>query len=197
MNWLFRNHGKILLATLSTEMLDCNESFSVPCWTREEATLYLQDKSGRGHGRLSKQAVTISQWMNFHLAEPYGLEPGPDFSTTITQTTKSPLLPEILDQNFTWKQLKHILKTWWLLFYVFSPLHVWFLPEEMQLWTRGLKCRSQNPAQLCWGCSDILSMIPTNIQGLDSKGSGTQLSTIHARIPLSSWSCSYMSAGIS
>ena len=34
------------------------------------------------------------------------------------------------------------------------------------------------------GRSDILAMIPTNVQGLDSKGSGTQLSTIHARVSI-------------
>lgn len=117
----------------------------------------------------------------FSLGWTLGTETGPYFSTTATLTTKSFLLPEFLDQNFTWKQLKHILKMWLLLFYVFSPLHVRLLPEEM-IWREGeaglkLRLSFAKPGRL-----GILAMIPINIQGLDSKGSSPLFSKIHARV---------------
>lgn len=62
--------GEIILATLSTEMPVCSESLSASCWTMEEATFCLWDRNDRGHGSVSGQALTILQWMNFHLAEP-------------------------------------------------------------------------------------------------------------------------------
>lgn len=81
----------------------------------------------------------IFTWLN-----PRNQKPAWIFSTAITLTTKSLPLPEFLNQNFTWKELKYILKRLWWLFYVFSPLRISFLPEEMQLWTG--RCRSQTPA---------------------------------------------------
>lgn len=53
----------------------------------------------------------ILQWMNFPLAESKESETDLGFSTAITLTTKHLLLPEFVNQNFTWKELKHILKT--------------------------------------------------------------------------------------
>lgn len=175
------------MAALRTEMLDCDSPFSVPCWTREEATLYLQDESGRGHGCLRKQAVTISQGMDFHLTEPQGPATGLDSSAT-------------LQSNYCYSdyQISPAPRTSGSEFYL-ETAQTYF--EDVMI----IILRVSSSARLVFarrkafvdrvdaglqfqlsfaepGRSDILATIPTNIQGLDSKGSGTQLSTRQARV---------------
>lgn len=137
-----------MLATLSTEMLVCNESFSVPCWTREEATLYLRDRSDRGHGSLSEQAVTILQWMNFYWLNPWDQQLAwiflllllwlPNFSCSQNSWTKT--LPGNCSNVFGRCDDYY---------FIHFLLHVSGFCQTKRIYGQG-RCRSQTPTQFCW-----------------------------------------------
>lgn len=141
---------KNIQATLSTEMLVCNESFSVPCWTREEAILCLQDRSDRGHGSLSEQAVTILQWMNFYWLNPWDQQLAwifvllllwwPNFSHSQNSWTKN------LPGNSS-----NVFGRCGDYYFIHFLLHVWFLPDEMHLWPGKMQVSDSNSVLLNQG----------------------------------------------
>lgn len=178
MNRLFKSPGKNLLATLSTEMLDCNESFSVPL------------DQGRGHF-----VFTGSKWQRSWSPKQAGCDNCTMDEFSLGWTLETGNWPRFFVYCYSNYQIfpapripgpKFYLETaqtyfedvMIIILCVFSSAHL--APDRRNGLKRG-RSRSQTPAQLCWARMFRYLGHDTNKQGLDSKGSGSQFSTIHAR----------------
>lgn len=144
--------------------------------------MYLQDKSGRGRGRLSKQAVTITQWMNFHLAEHQGLETGPRFFYYYYSDYQISPAPRIPGPKFYLETAQTYFED-----VIIIILCVFYSACLVSARRNAFVDRGDAGLQLQLsfaepGHSGILAMIPTNVQASDSRGSCTQLPTNHKRV---------------